>query len=343
MSRTAVVILNYNGEKLLRDFLPSVVQHSPQAEVIVADNGSTDGSLAVLEQSFPNLRVIRLDQNYGFCGGYNRALQQVDADYYVLLNSDVEVTSGWLAPLIATLDNQPEAAAIQPKVLAWAHKDLFEYAGAGGGFIDFLGYPFCRGRIFKTVETDNQQYNDIRQIFWATGACLMIRREAYHRFGGLDEDLFAHMEEIDLCWKLQRANTQVWYNGQSTVYHVGAGTLGYESPRKTYLNFRNNLILLYKHLAWHEFILVMLCRGVLDWVAAFTFLLQGQANNFTAVLRAHLDFIKRLPQTHKKRNALQKAYPSYSKKTIYSRSILLQYYALGRKHFSSLPDTQNYT
>ncbi len=233
MSRTAVVILNYNGEKLLRDFLPSVVQYSGSAEVIVADNGSTDGSVACLEQMFPAVKLIRLDHNYGFCGGYNRALQQVDADYYVLLNSDVEVTAGWLGPMVALLDKQPAVAAVQPKILAWARKDLFEYAGAGGGYIDFLGYPFCRGRMFKTVETDNGQYNDSRPIFWATGACLMIRREAYHRFGGLDEDFFAHMEEIDLCWKLQRANAQIWYEGQSTVYHVGAGTLGYESPRKT--------------------------------------------------------------------------------------------------------------
>lgn len=336
MSRTAVVILNYNGEKLLRDFLPSVVQHSEGAEVIVADNGSTDGSVACLEQEFPAVKLIRLDQNYGFCGGYNRALQQVDADYYVLLNSDVEVTAGWLAPMVTLLDKQPAIAAVQPKILAWARKDLFEYAGAGGGYIDFLGYPFCRGRIFKTVETDNGQYNDSRPIFWATGACLMIRREAYHRFGGLDEDFFAHMEEIDLCWKLQRANAQIWYTGQSTVYHVGAGTLGYESPRKTYLNFRNGLALLYKHLSPTELIWVLPCRVALDWVAAVMFLLQGQGGSFTAVLKAHIHFIKQLRVTHGKRVALRKEYPAYSKRSMYGKSVLWQYYVLGRKRFGEM-------
>jgi len=340
MSRTAVVILNYNGEKLLQDFLPSVIQHSAGAEVIVADNGSTDGSVSFLAKVFPQVRLIRLDQNYGFCGGYNRALQQVDADYYVLLNSDVEVTAGWLEPMTSLLDKQPTVAAAQPKILAWAKKDLFEYAGAGGGYIDFLGYPFCRGRIFKTVETDNGQYNDSRPIFWATGACLMIRREAYHRFSGLDEDFFAHMEEIDLCWKLQRANAQIWYVGQSTVYHVGAGTLGYESPRKTYLNFRNGLTLLYKHLSPAELIWVLPCRLALDWMAAGMFLLQRQGGSFAAVLRAHIHFIKQLPATHRKRVALREEYPVYSKSSMYGRSIVLQYYLLGRKKFTQLAEEE---
>lgn len=337
MSRTAVVILNYNGEKLLPQFLPSVIQFSTEAEVIVADNGSTDDSVRLLAQRFPDVRVIQLDGNYGFCGGYNRALQQVDADYYVLLNSDVAVTEGWLAPMVALLNTRPAVAAVQPKVLAWARKDTFEYAGAGGGFIDFLGYPFCRGRMFQSVETDSGQYDDARQIFWATGACLMIRRDAYHRFGGLDEDFFAHMEEIDLCWKLQRANLQVWYTGQSTVYHVGAGTLGYNSPRKTYLNFRNGLSLLYKHLAPGELAVILPARMMLDWVAAFMFLAKGEPGNFAAVARAHIHFIKQLPLTHKKRQALRAAYPVYARQTIYNRSVLLQYYLLNRKVFTQLP------
>lgn len=337
MSRTAVVILNYNGEKLLRQFLPSVVSYSEGAEVIVADNGSTDGSAALLAEAFPQVKVILLGHNYGFCGGYNRALQAVDADYYVLLNSDVAVTAGWLAPMERLLNGNTAVAAVQPKVLAWARQDTFEYAGAGGGYIDFLGYPFCRGRMFQTVETDSGQYNDERPIFWATGACLMIRREAYHRFGGLDEDFFAHMEEIDLCWKLHRANLEVWYTGLSTVYHVGAGTLGYESPRKTYLNFRNGLSLLYKHLGTSRLIGTLPIRMMLDWVAALMFLGKGQPANAAAVLRAHWHFIGRLPGTHRKRVALQSTYPAYSKRTIYSRAILLQYYLLNRKYFRALP------
>lgn len=336
MSRTAVVILNYNGEKLLRQFLPSVLQHSRAATVIVADNGSTDGSIPLLERDFPQVGLIRLDRNYGFCGGYNRALKQVDADYYVLLNSDIEVTAQWLEPMINLLDNNPAIAAVQPKVLSYHQKDTFEYAGAAGGFMDALGYPFCRGRIFSTVEKDNGQYNDQREIFWATGACLMIRSEAYHTFGGLDEDFFAHMEEIDLCWKLHRTARKVYYCGQSTVYHVGAGTLGYESPRKTYLNFRNGLSLIYKHLDTGELLYKLPLRVMLDWVAALTFLLKGQTGNFAAVFRAHLHFLQRSGSNGRKRKTIRSAYPSYSRSTLYPGSILFAYYIQARKIFGSI-------
>ena len=247
MSRTAIVILNYNGEKLLPQFLPSVLQHSADAEIIVADNASSDQSIALLKKNFPKIRLIQLDENYGFCGGYNRALRQIHADYYVLLNSDVEVTAHWLTSMTQLLDSHPGIAAVQPKILSYHQKEKFEHAGAGGGFIDSLGYPFCRGRIFDHIEEDTGQYNDELPVFWCSGACMMIRSEAYHAFGGFDEDFFAHMEEIDLCWKLHRTNQSVYYCGKSTVYHVGAGTLGYGNPRKIFLNFRNGLALIYKH------------------------------------------------------------------------------------------------
>jgi GT2 family glycosyltransferase len=326
MTQTAVVILNYNGEKLLKQFLPSVIQNSPQAEVIVADNGSTDGSLDLMAREFPNVRVIKLDSNYGFCGGYNRALQQVEADYFVLLNSDVEVTAQWLTPMIHLLDSDTTIAAVQPKVLSYYNRNQFEYAGAGGGFIDSLGYPFCRGRIFQRIEEDRAQYNDEIPIFWSTGACMMIRSKAYREFKGLDEDFFAHMEEIDLCWKLHRANQKVYYCGLSTVYHVGAGTLGYGSPRKTYLNFRNGLSLLFKHLDTIELLYKLPARILLDWVAAGSFLLQGHPGNFGAVFKAHLHFVRRLGRDLSKRRALRTNYPQYDRSAIYKGLILLRYY-----------------
>ena len=290
MSRTAVVILNYNGEKLLQQFLPSVIQHSSEAEIIVADNNSSDQSISFVQQTFPQIRIIQLDQNYGFCGGYNRALKQVVADYYVLLNCDIEVTSQWLVPMISLLDNDPTIAAVQPKVLSYQNKNKFEHAGAAGGFIDSLGYPFCRGRIFDYVEEDQGQYNDQREVFWATGACLMIRSEAFKKFGGFDEDFFAHMEEIDLCWKLQRAEQKVFYCGKSTIYHVGAGTLSYRNPKKVFLNFRNGLSLLFKHLNAGELIYKLPLRILLDVIAALQFLIKGEAGSFAAVIRAHGNF-----------------------------------------------------
>ena len=239
MTKTAVVILNYNGEKFLREFLPVVIKLSGNAKIVVADNGSTDLSVELLKQKFPTVELIRLDNNYGFCGGYNRALKQVEAEYYVLLNSDVEVTPEWLEPLVALLDSSSDIAAAQPKVLSYNDKDHFEYAGAAGGFMDSLGYPFCRGRLFDITEKDTGQYNDTREVFWATGACLIIRSAVYHKLGGLDEDFFAHMEEIDLCWKVQRAGHKVYYCGTSHVFHVGGGTLSKSNPRKTYYNLRN--------------------------------------------------------------------------------------------------------
>lgn len=329
MSHTAVVILNFNGEKFLKQFLPGVIRHSGSAEIIVADNASTDGSVALL-QSFPQVRVIRLSQNWGFCGGYNRALEQVKADYYVLLNSDVEVTDGWLAPLIRILDTNPAAAAVQPKVLSWHRRDEFEYAGAGGGLIDSFGYPYCRGRVLSTVEKDHGQYDDETEIFWATGACLVIRSELYHRMGGLDEEFFAHMEEIDLCWKLQRAGFHIFYSGRSTVYHVGAGTLGYQSATKTYLNFRNGLAMITKHFDPWEIILKLPVRIGLDWAAAMMFLLRSEAPHAGAVLNAHGFYLRTFRHTWRKRTELRSRYPAYPRRTVYPGLIILAT-SLGRK------------
>lgn len=326
MTRTAIVILNYNGENLLPRFLPSVLLHSEAARIVVVDNGSTDKSVTLIRQNFPQVTLIELDKNYGFCGGYNRALRQVEALYYVLLNSDVEVTSGWLTPLIDLLVKDHTIAAIQPKILSHSDKTKFEYAGAGGGYIDSFGYPFCRGRLFDHLETDHGQYNDQKEIFWATGACMMIRSSVYHTFNGMDEDFFAHMEEIDLCWKIQRTDYRILYCGESKVYHLGAGTLGYNNPGKTHLNFRNGLILLFKHLDTGEMLFKIPMRMVLDWVAAVRFLLIGEGNNFLAVFKAHIGFIGGLRRHYRKRKNLRKDFPWYSRKNIYRGLILFNFF-----------------
>jgi len=331
MIRAAVVILNFNGENFLRQFLPSVLSNTPEGEVIVADNGSTDQSLFVMEKEFPNVRVIKLDKNYGFCGGYNRALAQVKAHYYILLNSDIEVTPNWLTPMLDILDRDKSIAAVQPKILSFHQKNKFEYAGAGGGFIDTLGYPYCRGRIFDHQEEDEGQYDDEVQIFWASGASLVIRSEDYQKFGGLDEDFFAHMEEIDLCWKLQRDHHKVYYCGKSTIYHVGAGTLAYDNPRKIFLNFRNGLSLIYYHFDPSELLYKFPLRVFLDWVAALSFLLKGKPKNFAAVLQAHQEFFQKLGLHRSKRRALRLAYPTYARPTIHPGLIIVDYYLRRKK------------
>lgn len=336
MTSTAVVILNYNGEAFLRQFLPGVLLHSAEAEVIVADNGSTDGSLIYLRQAHPALRVIVLGANHGFCGGYNRALQHVKADYFVLLNSDIEVTPGWLQPLIGLMDGDARIQALQPKILSFADRSRFEYAGAAGGFIDWLGYPFCRGRLFTHAETDQGQYNDVREVFWATGACLMIRSAAYRAFGGLDEDFFAHMEEIDLCWKVNRAGGKVYYCGHSTVYHVGGGTLNAGSPRKTYLNFRNGLTMVFKHFDTWELLLKLPFRLILDWVAAGMFLVSGRFGHALAVWRAHLHFAGTLAATWRKRQDIVSQYPVYPRANVYPKLIIAEYYLRGKKTLPEL-------
>ena len=290
--KIAVVILNWNGKEMMRRFLPSVVNYSVgAAEVIVADNGSTDGSLEMLAAEFPTVRRLPLAKNYGFAQGYNEALRGLEADYYLLLNSDVEVTPDWLAPMLNYMEEHPETAACQPKLLCEGKRTEFEYAGACGGYIDRYGYPFCRGRVFGVVETDKGQYDSIAQIFWATGAALMIRRADWEAVGGLDGRFFAHMEEIDLCWRLRARGRGIVCVPQSTVYHVGGGTLAQHHPRKTFLNFRNNLLLLYKNLPDRELKRVMRVRSVLDIVAACSFLISPNGiANFKAVFQARREF-----------------------------------------------------
>ena len=285
MIKTAVVILNWNGEAMLRQFLPSVVTGSCEEATVVyvADNASTDDSCAVVEKEFPSVQLIRLDRNYGFAEGYNRALQQVEAEYVVLLNSDVEVTEGWLRDMVAYMDTHPDAAACQPKILSYRHRNMFEYAGASGGFMDRYGYPFCRGRVMDVVEEDKGQYEEIIPVFWATPAQINFLLEVYRKVGGLDARFFAHMEEIDLCWRLRSRGFQLVCVPSSTVYHVGGATLKKENPRKTFLNFRNNLLMLYKNLPEEELAPVMRVRTFLDYCAALVWLLKGDWGNVRAV------------------------------------------------------------
>ena len=296
--KVAVVILNWNGEQMLRQFLPSVVEHSVlpealgEAVVYVADNGSTDDSLALLKAEFPTVRTIVFEENYGFADGYNKAFEQIDAEYAVLLNSDVEVTAGWLAPLVEYMDAHPQVGACQPKLMAYHQKNEFEYAGAMGGYLDRYGYPYCRGRIFDTIENDHGQYDTDVPLLWATGACLMARLATYKEVGGLDGRFFAHMEEIDLCWRLRCRGYEVRSVASSVVYHVGGATLNAGHPRKTFLNFRNNLLMLYKNLPAKELRGVLFVRGLLDYVAAAMFLVKGEWGNVKAVFRARREYRK---------------------------------------------------
>lgn len=336
MKQTAVVILNYNGAGMLRRFLPSVIEYSPEASIYVADNGSSDESCDVVRNEFPAVKLMVLDHNYGFAEGYNRALAQVDEEYAVLLNSDVEVTRGWLSPMTQFLDSNPEVAACQPKLLSFKQKDFFEYAGAAGGFIDKWGYTFCRGRIFNTVERDSGQYDDTTDVFWATGAALMIRNEVYKNNGGLDGRFFAHMEEIDLCWRLRSRGYRIACVPQSHVYHVGGATLKKENPQKTYLNFRNNLLMIYKNAPDCQLKKIMLFRKVFDNVAALKFLASGDYAAFKAVRKARRDFKAMRSGYDKARAENMKLAVTARIPEVLKSSILYKYY-LGFKHtYSSL-------
>lgn len=336
MKQTAVVILNYNGAGMLRRFLPSVIEYSPEASIYVADNGSSDESCDVVRNEFPAVKLMVLDHNYGFAEGYNRALAQVDEEYAVLLNSDVEVTRGWLSPMTQFLDSNPEVAACQPKLLSFKQKDIFEYAGAAGGFIDKWGYTFCRGRIFNTVERDSGQYDDTTDVFWATGAALMIRNEVYKNNGGLDGRFFAHMEEIDLCWRLRSRGYRIACVPQSHVYHVGGATLKKENPQKTYLNFRNNLLMIYKNAPDCQLKKIMLFRKVFDNVAALKFLASGDYAAFKAVRKARRDFKAMRSGYDKARAENMKLAVTTRIPEVLKSSILYKYY-LGFKHtYSSL-------
>ena len=340
--KVAIVILNWNGEPMLRDFLPSVVSHSVlpaslgEAVVYVADNGSTDGSLEMLSVSFPMVRTIAFDQNYGFAEGYNKAFEAIDAEYAVLLNSDVEVTPGWLYPLVQYMDTHPQVAACQPKLLAYHHKDEFEYAGAMGGFLDRYGYPYCRGRIFDTVEKDCGQYDTDVPLLWATGACLMARLPIYKEVGGLDGRFFAHMEEIDLCWRLRCRGYEVRSVASSTVYHVGGATLNAGNPRKTFLNFRNNLLMLYKNLPSRELRSVLFVRALFDYVAAATFLFKGEWESSKAVFRARCEFrkLKREYRASRDENLCKSVSMDVPERT--SFSILWKYHVCSCKTFDRL-------
>ena len=339
MTQVAVVILNYNGKHFLEQFLPSVLKCSPQSTVYVADSASTDGSVAWLKGRYPNLPLIELPANYGYAGGYNRALSQITADYFVLLNSDVEVTPNWLAPVLKLLDENPQIAACQPKILDYNNRAAFEYAGAAGGHLDWLGYPFCRGRLFFDCETDTGQYNDAAPVFWASGACLFVRAKTFGEMGGFDEDFFAHMEEIDLCWRLQLAHYQVYCCPKSVVYHVGGGTLPASNPFKTYLNYRNSLAMLYKNLPPGQKWPILLFRLVLDGISAIRFLPKWEWANVWAIIKAHFAFYGMLPKLRKKRHEIWSKTTNEKRKMkllVYPKSIIWAYFVKGKKTYRDL-------
>ncbi len=331
--KTSVVILNWNGRNFLEKFLPAVLEHTtlPDTEIVVADNGSTDESVNYLHAHFPTVRLVVLDQNYGFAEGYNRALQHIQAEYYVLLNSDVEVTAGWLEPLVAQMDTHPNVAACQPKIKAYHNKPYFEHAGAAGGMIDMLGYPFCRGRIMHYTEQDHRQYDNVADVLWASGACLCVRAEVFHTVGGFDGEFFAHMEEIDLCWRLKSRAYDIQCIPQSTVYHVGGGTLHVESPRKTYLNFRNNLLMLYKNLPCKQLCWVMLVRLLMDYAATIPFLVSGKWANAQSVVRARFDFWKMRSAFKPKRRENLRLQTCHKVNGIVNRCIVWDYYVRGKR------------
>lgn len=346
----AVVILNWNGLELLKQFLPSVVEHSqvPGCTIYVADNASSDDSLAWVKATYGYaVAIIENDGNFGYAKGYNVALHDLKEDYFVLLNSDVEVTAQWLDPVIAAMESNPMLAACQPKLLSYRDKQLFEYAGAGGGYLDKLGYPFCRGRIFDSFETDEGQYDERTAIFWASGAALFIRAELFFAAGGFEEDFFAHMEEIDLCWRLHRMGYRIEVIPQSVIYHLGGGTLQKVNPRKTYLNFRNNRFMIIKNISRRRFIPNLIIRNLLDTAAALQALFYGNFRECGAILKALLDFHIRLPEWIRKRRKLRKAIESYRETTkkqpstvssfLYKRSIVYLYFLKGKKQFKDLP------
>lgn len=328
--KIAVVILNWNGAKLLEQFLPSIVAFSDEATIYVADNASTDTSIEVIKAQFPNVKIIQNDGNHGFAKGYNIALKSVEEEYYALVNSDIEVTENWLTPILSLFESEPNTAIIQPKILDYKNKSYFEYAGAAGGFIDKYGYPFCRGRIFETVEKDNHQYNDVKEIFWASGACFFIRKEIYRKLNGFDDDFFAHQEEIDLCWRSFNLGFIAKYTPNSIVYHVGGATLDQSNPKKTYLNFRNSLLMLLKNTPKGSVYSILFIRMMLDGIAAFRFIFQGKFKHFIAILKAHYSFYVLIFKTVKKRSSVQKS--NY----YLTKSIVYQYFINKGKVFEDL-------
>lgn len=333
----AVVILNWNGRELLSRFLPGVIQSRyPNLQLIVGDNASTDGSVAFVQKNFPDIQIIENAQNYGFAEGYNRILDQVNADYYVLLNSDVEVPENWIEPVIRVMEADEQIAAAQPKIKWQKDKTQFEYAGAAGGFMDINGFPFCRGRIFDLVEADNGQYNTGKEIFWASGAAFFIKKANWLESGGLDPDLFAHMEEIDLCWRLKNLGYKIIYCASAEVYHVGGGTLDANNPYKVFLNFRNNLMIIQKNLPLAEAFIHLTIRFFIDLVALLQFLVKGKPEFAAAVSKAHVQFFRNFHKTAAKRSHRQRSWSAHT--GVYPSSIVWAYFIKGIRYFSQLKD-----
>jgi riboflavin kinase/FMN adenylyltransferase len=342
LPQTSIVILNYNTKKHLEQFLPGVIKNSPpETRIVVADNGSEDNSASFVRANFPRVSCVELNKNHGFAQGYNLALQEEDADYYVLLNSDVETPDGWLEPILKYMEDHPKVAACQPKVRAFHDKELFEHAGANGGWMDIMGYPFCRGRILNAIEKDEGQYDDVQEVFWATGAALVVRAKLFHDIGGFDKDYFAHFEEIDLCWRLKRAGYGIAVIPQSVVYHMGGGTLNYTSPLKTYLNFRNSLYTLFKNESKRNLFWIVIFRLILDGVAGGLFLTQGKFKFIWMIIKAHLKFYVMFPALFKKRRyykgLIEKVrIGEWNGNGLYKGSVIWNFYARGRKKFSDL-------
>lgn len=331
--KTAVVILNWNGKRFLEKFLPGVIEHSSGvADIIIADNFSSDDSIEYLQNNYPSVKIIRLTENFGFAGGYNKALKEVGADFYILLNSDIEVTANWIDPVIQLMESDHTIAACQPKIRSYKEPDKFEYAGAAGGFIDKYGYPFCQGRLFQWLEKDDGQYNETREVFWATGACLFVRADVFHKLGGFDDEFFAHMEEIDFCWRSKNQGYKVMYCPDSTIFHIGGGTLPKNNSRKTYLNIRNNIIMLFKNLEQERLARVLTARIILDYAAALKFLVDGGLKDMVAVLKAHYYFFSHLSRLRKKREKI----PHLRVSQIYWGNIVLLHYLHRKKTFRQL-------
>ncbi|WP_293311517.1 glycosyltransferase family 2 protein [Pedobacter sp. UBA5917] len=331
----AVVILNWNGKAYLNQFLPGILSSEyDNLQIIVGDNASTDDSVSFLQENFPTVKIIQNDQNYGFAGGYNKVLERVKADYFILLNSDVEVTPNWIKPVIDLMESDLQIAAAQPKIKWQLNKNQFEYAGAAGGYLDIYAFPFCRGRLFNVYELDNGQYNEQKEVFWASGAAFFIKSKCWRETGGLDADLFAHMEEIDLCWRLKNLGYKIMYCPNAEVYHVGGGTLQTENPFKTYLNFRNNLIIMQKNLPAADAVFRIFIRMFIDFIAWWHFLLTGKPKFTMAVSKGHWHFLKSLSKTNKKRKAVQKAYAAHT--GVYNNSVVWAFFIKKIKHFSEL-------
>jgi GT2 family glycosyltransferase len=338
MSEIAVVILNWSTRNLIEQFLPIVLKYSLSSttEVWIADNASTDGSVEFVKTNFPDVRIIQFDKNYGFTGGYNRALAKIEAKYFLLLNSDVEVTEHWLEPLYTWMENHPKTAACTPKIRSWYEKNKFEYAGAAGGFIDYLGYPFCQGRIFDMLEEDSNQYDIDRDIFWATGACIMLRSDVFRSLQGFDELFFAHMEEIDLCWRMQRLGYSIHFCPQSIIYHIGGATLPKQNPRKTFLNFRNNMLLLYKNLPSRRLGSILIMRFILDGISGIRFFLRGDWGAGFAIIKAHFAFYKMVPLYRNYRKKQDWTRNETTIETIFPHSIVYHHFIRKINRFNDL-------